>query len=55
MSYDDPATDRKAVTELIAAGVTHIVLSLRTPYPKQVVRWLVDEIITPVRGATEVG
>ncbi|MEV6028697.1 hypothetical protein [Streptomyces sp. NPDC052036] len=46
------ATDRKAITELIAAGVTHIVLSLRSPYPRQVARWLADEIITPVRSAT---
>lgn len=36
VSYDDPATDRQAITELIAAGVTHIVLSLRSPYPPQV-------------------
>ena len=52
VSYDDPATDRKAITELIAAGVTHIVLSLRSPYPSQAARWLADEIITPVRSAT---
>ncbi|MFD8812772.1 LLM class flavin-dependent oxidoreductase, partial [Streptomyces sp. NPDC059627] len=51
VSYDDPATDRKAITELIAAGVTHIVLSLRSPYPAQAARWLADEIITPVRSA----
>ncbi|WP_344443145.1 LLM class flavin-dependent oxidoreductase [Kitasatospora nipponensis] len=49
VSYDDPAGDRKAVLELIAAGFTHIVLSLRSPYPPGVARWLVDEIITPVR------
>ncbi|MFC7583679.1 LLM class flavin-dependent oxidoreductase [Nonomuraea antimicrobica] len=52
VSYDDPAADRKAVTELVAAGMTHIVLSLRGPYPPQVARWLVDEIINPVRGTT---
>ncbi|MDX3226436.1 LLM class flavin-dependent oxidoreductase [Streptomyces sp. ME19-01-6] len=51
VSYDDPASDRKAILDLIAAGLTHIVLSLRSPYPSQVARWLVDEIITPVRGA----
>ncbi len=52
VSYDDPAADRKAITELIAAGVTHIVLSLRSPYPPQAARWLVDQIITPVRSTT---
>jgi alkanesulfonate monooxygenase SsuD/methylene tetrahydromethanopterin reductase-like flavin-dependent oxidoreductase (luciferase family) len=51
VSYDDPAGDRKAILDLIAAGVTHIVLSLRSPYPSQVAQWLADEIITPVRGA----
>ncbi|WP_432190600.1 LLM class flavin-dependent oxidoreductase [Streptomyces sp. Tue6028] len=52
VSYDDPAADRKTITELIAAGVTHIVLSLRSPYPPQAARWLADQIITPVRSAT---
>lgn len=52
VSYDHPAADREVITELIAAGVTHIVLSLRSPYPSQVARWLVDEIITPVRDVT---
>jgi alkanesulfonate monooxygenase SsuD/methylene tetrahydromethanopterin reductase-like flavin-dependent oxidoreductase (luciferase family) len=51
VSYDDPAGDRKAILDLIDAGMTHIVLSLRSPYPPQVAHWLVDEIITPVRTA----
>ncbi|MDP9844280.1 LLM class flavin-dependent oxidoreductase [Streptosporangium lutulentum] len=51
VSYDDPAGDRKAILDLIAAGLTHIVLSLRSPYPAQVAQRLVDEIITPVREA----
>ncbi|WP_030178114.1 LLM class flavin-dependent oxidoreductase [Streptomyces sp. NRRL S-813] len=50
VSYDDPAGDRKAILDLIAAGLTHIVLSLRSPYPSQVAHRLVDEIITPVRA-----
>ncbi|GAA1942871.1 LLM class flavin-dependent oxidoreductase [Kitasatospora viridis] len=54
VSYDDPAADRKAVGELIAAGLTHIVLSLRSPYPPGAARWLVDEIITPVRSTLAV-
>jgi hypothetical protein len=32
------------------AGMTHLVLSLRAPYPQGVAQWLVDEIITPVRA-----
>jgi alkanesulfonate monooxygenase SsuD/methylene tetrahydromethanopterin reductase-like flavin-dependent oxidoreductase (luciferase family) len=51
VSYDNPAADRKAILDLIDAGMTHIVLSLRSPYPPQVAHWLVDEIITPVRTA----
>jgi alkanesulfonate monooxygenase SsuD/methylene tetrahydromethanopterin reductase-like flavin-dependent oxidoreductase (luciferase family) len=50
VSYDNPAADRKVITALIDAGMTHIVLSLRSPYPPQVARWLADEIITPVRS-----
>lgn len=30
--------------------MTHIVLSLRPPYPERVTQWLVDEIIHPVRA-----
>ncbi|MFI9361170.1 LLM class flavin-dependent oxidoreductase [Kitasatospora sp. NPDC053057] len=49
VSYEDPAGDRAAIAELIAAGFTHIVLSLRAPYPVGVARWLVDQIIAPLR------
>lgn len=48
VSYDDPAGDRKAIRDLIGAGLTHIVLSLRSPYPAHVAHWLVEEIITPL-------
>ena len=50
VSYDDPSRSRKEIEELIGAGMTHIVLSLRAPYPEGVARWLVDEIIAPLRG-----
>lgn len=49
VSYDDPAADRRAIAQLVDAGVTHVVLSLRSPYPAQAARWLVEEIIRPVR------
>lgn len=51
VSYDNPTADRKTILDLIDIGMTHIVLSLRSPYPPQVAHWLVDEIITPVRTA----
>ncbi len=50
VAYDDPAGDRKAIRDLIDAGLTHIVLSLRSPYPPQVAHWLVEEIITPLHA-----
>ncbi|ANP56814.1 alkanesulfonate monooxygenase SsuD/methylene tetrahydromethanopterin reductase-like flavin-dependent oxidoreductase (luciferase family) [Streptomyces griseochromogenes] len=49
VSYEDPAADRRTVAELVEAGFTHIVLSLRGPYPPRAARWLLDEIIVPVR------
>lgn len=47
--YDDVPGTRETVRSLIAVGMTHIVLSLRPPYPVGVARWLADEIITPIR------
>ena len=46
VSYDDPATTRDTVAAAIDAGFTHVVLSLRTPYPDAVARWVADEIVT---------
>jgi hypothetical protein len=34
------------VAAAIDAGFTHVVLSLSTPYPDAVVRWVADEIVT---------
>ncbi|MEU0463088.1 LLM class flavin-dependent oxidoreductase [Amycolatopsis sp. NPDC006131] len=48
VSYDDPASSRDLVRRLADAGVDHIVLSLRAPYPPGAARWLVDEITTAV-------
>src|SRR5262249_17383394 len=53
--YDDAAQSRKTVLDLINVGINHVVLSLPRGYPQGVVRWLVDEIITPVRGELSVG
>jgi alkanesulfonate monooxygenase SsuD/methylene tetrahydromethanopterin reductase-like flavin-dependent oxidoreductase (luciferase family) len=46
VSYDDPATTRDTVAAAIDAGFTLVVLSLSTPYPDAVVRWVADEIVT---------
>ena len=46
VSYDDPATTRDTVAAAIDAGFNHVVLSLSTPYPDAVVRWVADEIVT---------
>lgn len=54
VSYQDPASTRTAVQQVIELGITHIVLNLYMPFPHGVARWLADEIIGPaldqVRG-----
>jgi alkanesulfonate monooxygenase SsuD/methylene tetrahydromethanopterin reductase-like flavin-dependent oxidoreductase (luciferase family) len=45
VSYDQPATTRKAIGEAVDAGFRHIVLGLPAPYPKGVARWVADELI----------
>jgi alkanesulfonate monooxygenase SsuD/methylene tetrahydromethanopterin reductase-like flavin-dependent oxidoreductase (luciferase family) len=49
VDYTDPAATRAHVHELVAAGIRHIVLALPRPYPNKAARWLVNEIVTPVR------
>jgi alkanesulfonate monooxygenase SsuD/methylene tetrahydromethanopterin reductase-like flavin-dependent oxidoreductase (luciferase family) len=51
VAYDDPAASRAVLADLVAAGVTHLVLGLPTPYPPGAARWLVDELILPTRAA----
>lgn len=50
LSFDDVSGSRKTILDLIAAGMNHIVLSLRPPHPDGVAQWLVDEIIHPIRA-----
>ena len=45
VSYDQPATTRKAIGEAVDAGFRHIVLGLPAPYPEGVARWVADELI----------
>jgi F420-dependent oxidoreductase-like protein len=42
------ASGREVVREFVEAGATHLILSLRAPYPVGVVRRLADEIATPL-------
>ncbi|MFI8459992.1 hypothetical protein [Kitasatospora sp. NPDC085464] len=49
VSCDDPARDRAVLAEPTAAGFTPLVLGLRSPDPPGVARWLVDEIVGPLR------
>lgn len=49
VSYEGPAATRETVGAAIDAGFNHIVLSLRTPYPDGVARWVADEVIAPSR------
>ncbi|MGQ4601405.1 LLM class flavin-dependent oxidoreductase [Nocardia sp. R6R-6] len=48
VDYDDPAGARGTVLDLIGAGFTHIVLSLRAPYPDKAATWLAENVVTPV-------
>jgi alkanesulfonate monooxygenase SsuD/methylene tetrahydromethanopterin reductase-like flavin-dependent oxidoreductase (luciferase family) len=50
ISYDDPSQTRERLRQLIDAGFTHVVLSLPTPYPGDVARWVTDELIMPTLG-----
>ena len=45
VSYQDPAATRDSIAAKIDAGFTHFVLSLPSPYPDHVARWVADEII----------
>jgi alkanesulfonate monooxygenase SsuD/methylene tetrahydromethanopterin reductase-like flavin-dependent oxidoreductase (luciferase family) len=52
VSYDDPAQSRADILRLIDAGVTHVVLNLRTPFPEGVATWAAESIIRPVLART---
>jgi alkanesulfonate monooxygenase SsuD/methylene tetrahydromethanopterin reductase-like flavin-dependent oxidoreductase (luciferase family) len=50
VDYGDAAATRDAAHTALAAGFTHLVLSLGAPYPDSVAHWVADEIIKPVSG-----
>jgi alkanesulfonate monooxygenase SsuD/methylene tetrahydromethanopterin reductase-like flavin-dependent oxidoreductase (luciferase family) len=46
VSYAEPAVARKAIAEAVDGGFEHIVLTLPSPYPVGVARWVADELIS---------
>jgi alkanesulfonate monooxygenase SsuD/methylene tetrahydromethanopterin reductase-like flavin-dependent oxidoreductase (luciferase family) len=48
VDYGRPADTADQARQAIGAGFTHIVLSLPSPYPANVARWLADEVIAAV-------
>ena len=50
VSYHDPAVTRNSVAQALAAGFTHIVLSLSAPYPRDIASWVASEIIAASHG-----
>jgi alkanesulfonate monooxygenase SsuD/methylene tetrahydromethanopterin reductase-like flavin-dependent oxidoreductase (luciferase family) len=49
VAYEDPAGTQDAVDAALAAGFTHVVLSLSAPYPEDVAHWVADQIVIPSR------
>lgn len=48
VDYEQPATTRDAIRPYLAAGVSHVILNLRPPYPEGIVRKLADEVVAPL-------
>jgi alkanesulfonate monooxygenase SsuD/methylene tetrahydromethanopterin reductase-like flavin-dependent oxidoreductase (luciferase family) len=46
VDYDHPERTRQAIADAVGAGFRHIVLSVPSPYPAGVARWVADELIT---------
>lgn len=55
VSYDDPASTRETLGQLVGVGFSHLVLNLVAPYPNQVARWVAEELIMPTRGHLDHG
>ena len=51
LSYDDPASTRETLRQLLDAGFAHLVLNLPSPFPPKVARWVTDELILPTLAA----
>jgi F420-dependent oxidoreductase-like protein len=48
---DDLGAIRETMQKFISAGATHFVLTMRTPYPENIVRRAAKEIIEPLKSA----
>jgi alkanesulfonate monooxygenase SsuD/methylene tetrahydromethanopterin reductase-like flavin-dependent oxidoreductase (luciferase family) len=46
VSYDQPSATRDAIREAVDAGFPHVVLTLPSPYPADVAKWVTEELIT---------
>ncbi|WP_275674035.1 LLM class flavin-dependent oxidoreductase [Streptomyces sp. MUM 16J] len=49
VDYAHPAATRSHIRALAATGIQHVVLALPRPYPDKAARWLVDQVVIPVR------
>lgn len=52
VSYDRPGDARDTIDAALEAGFGHFVLSVESPYPAGVARWLADEVIGAVVGTS---
>jgi alkanesulfonate monooxygenase SsuD/methylene tetrahydromethanopterin reductase-like flavin-dependent oxidoreductase (luciferase family) len=50
-SYDRPGDTTSTIRAAVGGGFSHIVLSLRAPYPAEVARWVADTFIGPLGDA----
>lgn len=48
VNYGDLGETRETVRGYLAAGVNHVVLNLRAPYPEGIVRRVTDEVVRPL-------
>jgi alkanesulfonate monooxygenase SsuD/methylene tetrahydromethanopterin reductase-like flavin-dependent oxidoreductase (luciferase family) len=48
VKYDDLAATREEIRPYINAGANHILLNLRAPYPDDIVKRMVSEIVRPL-------
>lgn len=50
---NDLQETRKVTQSLIEVGASHLVLNIRTPYPENIVRRLVTEVVEPLKASHE--
>jgi alkanesulfonate monooxygenase SsuD/methylene tetrahydromethanopterin reductase-like flavin-dependent oxidoreductase (luciferase family) len=55
ISYEDPASTRETLGQLVGAGFSHVVINPPAPYPNEVARWVADELIIPTLRSLDRG